>query len=58
MNAEGAHVEVFDCTGALVRTFTGKQQQVLDCSAWARGVYFVKITFGSGARETRKVLIQ
>lgn len=52
------HLDVYDYTGRLIHTaaFTGMTQRI-DLSAYAKGVYFIRLT-GNGISETKKIVLE
>lgn len=56
-------IQLFDANGRLIRTlvqqeFTrGQHQLTIDCSSFAPGNYFYRLTNGSGESATRKMLV-
>jgi hypothetical protein len=57
-NAQGATIQITDISGAAIAILPGVSEQVISCSDWARGMYFITVTYATGIKETKKVILQ
>ena len=57
-NPQGSVVEVFNLLGESVYSsqLTGGQSSI-DCSSWAKGVYFIELTSESNSTSKRKIIL-
>ena len=52
---ENGNVQVFACDGKLTSSFIVKENQKIDCSDWAPGVYFIRVVSQNKVRTTKVI---